>query len=189
MKNLSHFGQNHNEEGIAPCFCGLVQINIAVTPGSKFDLSTIPAKHRQYIEDVNADEAGWVYLTTGCTRSTKKNFAPGHDATLKGILQTAVALGADASTVDGGMSLSMDPMRLAENFGFEAQVAAAIGRTPKAKRTSTRKPGKEIKATSRAKVGRWEYEGNLDAEGTFHYISKTGKTVPAFAGSYTLIGA
>jgi hypothetical protein len=62
---------------------------------------------------------------TGCTATTRRTFAPGHDARLKGFL---IKAGIADQLVSLGDDVNTDPETLAARFGFAAQVTAGITR-------------------------------------------------------------
>lgn len=143
-------------------------------------------------EMVDIEEIG-----TGCTATTKNEFAQGHDAKLKSFLIKAGIRGLEVAKVEGGLRMSSDAANMAREYGFadmvvegirkgvakalaaqdranrkhEAQAAKAA---PKAKAPA--EPVVEVVDTARdviAKVGRWTYKGTED-QGTFTYQSKLG---------------
>lgn len=112
--------------------------------------------------------------TTGCTATTRRTFAPGHDARLKGFLIRAGKAGHLVATPEGTQEF---PAKVAERFGFAAMVAEGIARPAR-----TRKAKAVAPRTVTAKVGRWVYEGTMDDWGNFTYVQKNGKThTTAFA--------
>ncbi|OOC52625.1 MULTISPECIES: hypothetical protein [Nocardiopsis] len=110
---------------------------------------------------------------TGCTKTTTREFAPGHDAKLKSLLIRAGAMGAEVRRVVDGMALTGDAVKAAEGYGFAHMVASGIERAhakarAKAERAAARAAAKEKKEstgtdTVRAKVGRATYEGRLES--------------------------
>lgn len=112
--------------------------------------------------------------TTGCTKTTTREFAPGHDAKLKSLLIRAGAMGAEVRRVVDGMALTGDAVKAAEGYGFAHMVASGIERAArlaaeKAERKAARARAKEKKEstdkpeTVKAKVGRATYEGRLES--------------------------
>lgn len=113
------------------------------------------------------DASGTQVTTTKCAATTRRTFAPGHDARLKGFLIKAGRLGHLVRTPEGGADQTA--MSVARRFGFAHMVLTGIQRTPaKAARKATPAPAKVT-----AKVGRWTYEGTV-ADGTFTYMDKKG---------------
>ena len=111
---------------------------------------------------------------TGCTATTRRTFAPGHDAKLKGFLIRAGREGMLIRTPEGGADQL--PAKVAERFGFAHMVREGIAR-PKATRKAKAAPAPR---TVTAKVGRWEYEGTLTAGGKiFTYRDRQGRTLMA----------
>lgn len=108
--------------------------------------------------------------TTGerlvCTATTKRTFAPGHDARLKGHLIRIGRAGHLVHTPEGGTP--QFPAVVAERFGFAHMVRDGIARTPK-------KAAPKAPAKVTAKVGRWLYEGTVTAGGRlFSYTDRKG---------------
>lgn len=102
-------------------------------------------------------------LTTGCTSTTKRTFAPGHDARLKGFL---IRAGAENMMVRVGEDVNTSAQAVADQFGFGYMVAEGIRKAEKraflAMIRETKKAAKKTHETPKqvaAKVGRWEYEG------------------------------
>lgn len=170
-----------------PCLCGLVRIDIPQEPGTDIEITTIPRRHRQYLDTVTGDEAGWIYLETMCDATTKRTFAPGHDARLAGLLQTAARLHGSATTTDGAWAVTSGPISFAQSVSdeFAAKVAApAPQRVGRGGKAATTKP-----AQVEAKVGRWVYTGReVHLGGTdlgFEYTAKDGSV--KVAAKYTLV--
>lgn len=132
--------------------------------------------------------------TRVCHAVTKRTFAPGHDAKLKGELIRRQIAG-DVVVLASGEVIS--PVQAAHSFGFGYMVEAGVQNfmareeakaDRKAARTATaaqrvveRKLAKKAEATApkkvTAKVGRWTYEGTLNDKGTkFTYLDKKGAT-------------
>jgi hypothetical protein len=102
--------------------------------------------------------------TTGCVSTTKRTFAPGHDARLKGFLIRAGAEGLLIRTPEGGDL--RDAMTIADRFGFGTMVVAGIkAAQSRAFAKLIKDTKKQAKATHETpkqvtcKVGRWTYEG------------------------------
>lgn len=64
--------------------------------------------------------------TTGCTRTTTRTFAQGHDAKLKGFLIHAGSVGADVVREVGGIQHIGDAVKQASEYGFAHMVRDAI---------------------------------------------------------------
>lgn len=119
---------------------------------------------------------------TGCTATTRRTFAPGHDARLKGFLIRAGRLGHLIRTPEGGAD--QVSVRVAERFGFAQMVRDGIARTPAKK---ARKAAPVAPATVTAKVGRWVYEGRVTAGGgIFSYTDRQGRNL--MAEKFTVVG-
>lgn len=102
-------------------------------------------------------------LTTGCNATTKRTFAPGHDARLKGFL---IRNGAEGNLVRVGEDVNTSAQAVADQFGFGYMVAEGIKKAAerlfKATLRETVKAAKKSHETPKqvtAKVGRWTYEG------------------------------
>lgn len=87
-------------------------------------LSAVPWKHRAFATEA-AD--GTVRLATGCTDTTGAAFAPGHDARLAGLLQTAARAGGTATRDDATDA----PAALAARF-LSAALARKVAHAPAA---------------------------------------------------------
>lgn len=117
-----------------------------------------------------------VEYTTCCSRQTARDFAPGHDARLKGHLISWAILGYEIRVGDTTKSAE----GWAASFGFGYMVKAGIERSRKravlkAAKIAAKgsKKVKDEAKTVTAKVGRWVYEGTL-VNGTFTYADKSG---------------
>jgi hypothetical protein len=114
-----------------------------------------------------------VEYTTGCNAQTARDFAPGHDARLKGNLIRWAVLGYEIRVGDTTKSAE----GWAASYGFGYMVAAGIKRTQARAAAKTEKVAKRINKRVEsakvvtAKVGRWTYEGTL-LDGTFTYLDK-----------------
>lgn len=124
-------------------------------------------------------------IRTGCHATTKRTFAPGHDARLKGFLIRAGAENMMVRFEDSGINLTA--LGLAASFGFSHMVedgiraakdrafAKALRETKKAKPAPKAEPVKVA-----AKVGRWVYEGTISANGEiFSYTDRQGRHLMA----------
>lgn len=126
-------------------------------------------------------------VTTGCTATTRRTFAPGHDARLKGFL---IRAGVADQLVRIGNDANTDPEAIADQFGFGymvrtgikngkekaaakafAEVLRGVKREAKASHTTKRR---EVSC----KVGRWVYEGFITDDPMhgpkFTYTTKAG---------------
>jgi hypothetical protein len=114
-----------------------------------------------------------------CTQTTKRTFAPGHDAKLKGFLIRAGRAGLLISTEQG----NVEPTAIADLFGFGHMVRDGI------KRVAPVRKAKKAAApvTVQGKVGRWVYEGTLTAGGRiFSYTDRKGNHL--MAEKFTIVG-
>jgi hypothetical protein len=143
--------------------------------------ATKPALHACACGNFKAiDAAGRTVATTACNAETRRTFAPGHDARLKGFLIRAGREGHLIRTEGGADQL---PAKVAERFGFAHMVREGIAR-PKA----TRKTKKVVAPrTVVGKVGRWTYEGTVTTGGgIFTYTDRQGRTL--MAEKFTIVG-
>lgn len=114
---------------------------------------------------------------TGCTATTRRTFAPGHDARLKGFLIRAGRDRLHVREVGRGVAHDQHPVQIAERFGFAHMVRDGIARAAKPRKAKAVAP-----RTVTAKVGRWFYEGTMDDRGNFTYTQKNGQVfTTAFA--------
>lgn len=143
-------------------------------------------------------------LTTGCGgRLTKRTFAPGHDAKLKGFL---IRVGASGHEVTDDQGITCTAEAMAGRYGFAHMVRqgvenAKLARQDKADRARARARKSEARADAdlvrlerelaeaeeaavvvepevvKAKVGRWTYDGTVDTSSevwTFTYADAKG---------------
>lgn len=119
---------------------------------------------------------------THCTATTKRIFAPGHDARLKGFLIRAGAEGHEVTFAGSGRKTTAQEM--ANGFGFGHMVAdgiraakdRAFAKLMKAATKKTAKKATPAPTKVTAKVGRWVYEGTVTG-GEFTYTDKRGNAV------------
>ncbi|KOU97418.1 hypothetical protein ADK91_32830 [Streptomyces sp. XY511] len=124
--------------------------------------------------------------TTGCTATTARVFAPGHDAKLKGFLIRAGAAGVEVTRTDAaGHRTATSAEDAASPFIFANMVVAGIKRAQdkavaKAARQAARAAKKvaakvEPAVEVTAKVGRWNRVGTVQGD-TFTYTDAKGAT-------------
>ncbi|MFE1396771.1 hypothetical protein ACFW53_02390 [Nocardiopsis dassonvillei] len=123
---------------------------------------------------------------TGCTKSTTRDFSPGHDAKLKSLAIRAGAAGQRLERLDDGEPVVLDAVKAVEGYGFAHMVQAGIERAArlaeakaakakeKAERAATRAAAKaaakqeqataDQPETVKAKVGRATYEGRIEGD-------------------------
>lgn len=167
---------------------------------SSFDFGTYgPDGSAESYEDYN----------TGCTQTTTRIFAQGHDAKLVGFMVRAELAGEEISTTDGGIRITHDgavgaASKVSEALALKAQAqldaarariakkvareaAKAARRSAKAVQVEAPAPVVEQPKTreARIKVGRWTYDAVIDAAGTATYSKKLGGTVELPSGEYT----
>ncbi|MER7509979.1 hypothetical protein ABTX82_16760 [Streptomyces lavendulae] len=137
------------------------------------------------LRDDNGDLAWDEELTTGCTATTARVFAPGHDAKLKSALIRWGVEGHDVTRDGDGVNTTADAETHAVKFIFANMVAAGIKRAKdkaaaKAERAAARAAKKvaakvEPAIEVTAKVGRWERVGTVQGD-TFTYTDAKGAT-------------
>lgn len=102
-----------------------------------------------------------------CDGVTYRNFAPGHDARLKGFL---IRVGREGHPVSHlGSKTTMTPVEAASRYGFAGMVDDGIKRRPKQRDVpmvtdappTPPTPTKAQPAVVSARVGRWTYEGQV----------------------------
>lgn len=146
------------------CVCQSVLVRIGVEQAAQ-----VPSKHKRFITGLDA-ETGYATLETGCTGITTKTFAPGHDARLVGMLQTAQRLGGEASIpASGDLSVTFEPAQLAAEIGMSDHLVDKVRFGGSVKKTGAKAEPVQ------AKVGRWTYEGTVQG-GEFTYVTAKGET-------------
>jgi hypothetical protein len=111
------------------------------------------------IEEVQDEDGNMVDIvedTTGCTQTTKNEFAQGHDAKLKSHLIKWGVLGYEVARVEGGMRISNDAASQAAEYGFAQMVRDGIAKG-KAKAEAARERADrkhEAQAAKAAKKGK-----------------------------------
>jgi hypothetical protein len=143
--------------------------------------------------------------TTGCSQTTTRVFAQGHDAKLVGFLVRAQLNGDEIAQIDGGMRTTyMDAVHAARTFSEElaikaqAQLDAAKARLAK---TAAREAAKTARAsakkaaavapepatrTATIKRGRWTYEATIDTKTQWAtYTNKKGELISVASTDYT----
>lgn len=132
---------------------------------------------------------------TGCTAETRRTFAPGHDARLKGFLIRAGVQGDLIRTPEGGADQTAE--KVAERFGFGHMVREGIARGAEREFARTlREVAKAGKASHKtpakvsAKVGRWTYEGVItdSPEHGPQFTYTTAKGVQTTTTKFTKVG-
>ncbi|MFJ5280339.1 hypothetical protein [Streptomyces parvulus] len=144
------------------------------------------------LTEENLASGSYQVFETGCTATTKRQFAPGHDAKLKSALIKWGALGLDIRRTEGGVATSASADKHAARYAFAHMVTAgvkraeakAIERRRKAEERAAKKAAPKAKAPKKvtAKVGRWERTGTVEGD-TFTYTDAKGatKTTTKFA--------
>ncbi|GHD56003.1 hypothetical protein ACFQL8_17160 [Streptomyces goshikiensis] len=137
------------------------------------------------LRDVDGDLAWDEELTTGCTATTARVFAPGHDAKLKSALIRWGAEGHDVIRDGDGVNTTADAATHASKFIFANMVTAGIKRAEdKAAAKATRAAARAAKKVAAkveppvevtAKVGRWDRVGTVQGD-TFTYTDGMGAT-------------
>ena len=132
------------------------------------------------LTDADLESGDFEILTTGCTATTKRQFAPGHDAKLKSALIKWGALGLDIRRSEGGVATSASAAKHASRYAFAHMVTAGVKRAEakaaeKARKAEERAARKAAPKQVTAKVGRWERTGTVEGD-TFTYTDAKGAT-------------
>lgn len=136
-----------------------------------------------------------VYEGTGCTQTTERIFAPGHDAKLKSLLIKAGAAGSEIVRAEGGVNVYSSAEQVAKSYGFELQVLAGVKRAQakaaeraekKAAKASQKPSKKGVEVGAQIKVGRHFYDALIAPDGTAKYVTKGGVSKTAPSGKYSL---
>lgn len=160
----------------------------------------------------NGDAESYTDYNTGCTQTTSKLFAMGHDAKLVGFMVRAELSGEEISRTEGGMRITFDgavsaAAKISEALAAkaQAQLDAAKARLAKkaaaAARKAARGSAKKAEAVEEApevvelapiealiKVGRWTYPAQIDRNTrAATYKKKLGGEVTVADGEYTVL--
>ncbi|MFC9808491.1 hypothetical protein [Streptomyces griseoaurantiacus] len=129
------------------------------------------------LTETDLETGDYEVFTTGCTATTKRQFAPGHDAKLKSFLIKHGAAGHDVRRNEGGVATSASAEQHAARYAFGHMVAAGVKRAEtkaaeKAERAAARaarKAAPKAKAPAKvtAKVGRATFTGHMDGD---HFV-------------------
>jgi hypothetical protein len=118
----------------------------AKTTATPCECSLFDALDTEQLTEENLANGDYDTFTTGCNATTKRTFAPGHDAKLKSFFIKHDALGHEIRRVDGGWRLSADVMDHASRYDFAHLVAAGIEKaTAKAQARAARAAAKAAK--------------------------------------------
>ncbi len=143
---------------------------------------------------------------TGCTQSTTRVFAMGHDAKLVGFMVRAELAGEDIVTgredgvIHSWNNAVLAAMAISEALGYKAQAQLDAARARIAKKEA-REAAKAARKSAKAeaavepthrhatiKVGRWEDRAAIEiATGDLIYTNKKGQDIPLRSGEYTEI--
>ncbi|MFC7790964.1 hypothetical protein [Streptomyces cinereoruber] len=143
------------------------------------------------LTEENLESGDYQVFETGCTATTKRLFAPGHDAKLKSALIKWGALGLEIRRTDeAGVAVSAEAVKHASRYKFAGMVEAGIKRAEerrvakaaKAEERAAKQAAKTAPKVVTAKVGRWTREGTV-TDGVFTYTDAKGamKTATKFA--------
>ncbi|WP_051853355.1 hypothetical protein [Streptomyces sp. NRRL S-146] len=128
------------------------------------------------LTDADIETGDFEVLTTGCTATTKRQFAPGHDAKLKSALIRWGSLGLDIRRTDeGGVATSASADKHAARYAFAHMVTAGVKRAEakaaekarKAEERAARKAAPKAPKKVTAKVGRATVTGHMDGD---HFV-------------------
>jgi hypothetical protein len=125
---------------------------------------------------------------TGCTRTTRRIYAQGHDARLASWLVGHQAAGRQVRRGDG---VPVTPAEAGRTVGLRYDIEAKAARLASRKQRKTRKPEQPPDprpVTAAIKVGRWSFDNaTIAPSGEASYTTKDGKTKTAAAGSYKVL--
>ncbi|MFG2358061.1 hypothetical protein [Streptomyces sp. NPDC048521] len=127
------------------------------------------------LTEADLESGDFEILTTGCTATTKRQFAPGHDAKLKSALIRWGALGLDIRRNEDGVATSASPAKHASRYAFAHMVTAGVKRAQdkaaekarKAEERATREAAPKTPKKVTAKVGRATFTGHMDGD---HFV-------------------
>lgn len=121
-----------------------------------------PCRCSQFFVIINGERQG-----TGCPGTlTARDFAPGHDAKLKGFLIRWGRQVLDVTCTDG---TTTDAVTVAKRFGFAHMVVDGIQRPTKVRKAKAA----PAPVLVQGKVGRWVYTGTVEGD-EFVYTDKAG---------------
>lgn len=167
--------------------------------------STKPARNRQPVERTYKPCACQQFALndgsgTSCSANvtSKRSFAPGHDAKLKSMViragranQTVTRLDSDGKLIVRGTGKDVAKV-LAEWPKLVAAVDAAVSRETKPRTRSTHQAPEAVEAMTEVtasrmafiKVGRWTYEAEIGPDGTATYETKAGESKTVVFADY-----
>ena len=139
--------------------------------------ATVPTNEASELRDCQCGNYSDAVTGTrlDCDGQTYRNFAPGHDARLKGFLIRTGREGHEIKVL--GTRKPISPVEAASTYGFAGMVADGIARRPRQRVAATVENGGTPATATTAKVGRWTYEGEIRKEGDidwFHYRDGRG---------------
>lgn len=139
----------------------------------------------------------------GCHRPTNgdSRFRQGHDMKLVSKLLLAARNDLTVQVTAGGVATSGSAEAMARHFGgaFPQKLANRAAKRTKVgpkERKAIKQAEKEAREAAaqeqepvaiRAKVGRWEYDGYRDSDGSFYYTNKQDKVVTVPEGKFKVI--
>lgn len=139
----------------------------------------------------------------GCQQGVNgdSNFRQGHDMKLVSKLLLAARNDLTVQVTAGGMATSGSAEAMARHFGgaFPQKLANRAAKRTKVgpkERKAIKQAEKEAREAAaqeqepvaiRAKVGRWEYDGYRDSDGSFYYTNKQDKVVTVPEGKFKVI--
>lgn len=155
------------------CLCGLIRVDLDAV---NYSIDSLPKRWREYA-DLDPDTK-ILFVETECAQtlaSNKSTFAPGHDARYKSLMQVAIRCEAEVFYhPDGSHYHPIDFATTHTPNLLEAIVNQPTTPAKKAVPQSDPRP-------ARARVGRWEYDGQIvlvgpgpDATEQFHYTTAEG---------------
>ncbi|GAA2246527.1 hypothetical protein GCM10010145_11980 [Streptomyces ruber] len=141
------------------------------------ECSAYDALDPEELTDERLANGDYEVFTTGCTATTRRTFAPGHDAKLKSFLIRHGAAGHEIRRSEAGVASSASAEEHAARYAFARMVTAGVQRAEakaaeKAARAEERAARKTAPRARRpkkvtAKVGRATFTGRMDGE---HFV-------------------
>lgn len=167
----------------------IVKTDVNTTDATLCECSRYEALVSEQLTEENLASGDYDVYDTACTATTKRTFAPGHDARLKSALIRWGAAGLEVSRVENGLRVSASAEQWADklNFGYmvragiDRAVAKAAARAAKRAASAERKLAEKAgivtpePAPVKAKVGRWVYEGTVDGNEFVYADRKSGE--------------
>lgn len=125
------------------------------TDANPCECSFYEALDEGQLTEANLESGDYDVFSTGCISTTKKTFAPGHDAKLKGYLIRWHMQGLEIRRNEGGVAISTDAATAAARYEFGHMVVAGIAKAEeKAKAAAERKAARRVSREEGKKIGK-----------------------------------